>query len=539
MSKRAVLYARVSTDEQADKGYSLPSQLDSCRKYAEQHGFTVIEELREDFSGGTPFAERPEGKRLMEMLRRRAADAIISHQVDRLSRDNVDLLVSIRQWLRAGVEVHTCDIGKIEDENNILLVIKGWQGSDERKKIVERTMRGKRTKAQSGKVVVCGHAPYGFAYLRDEKGRVISFAIVEEEARIVRIVYRWYVHGDENGKLLSAHKIAWRLSEMRVPTPSEARGGYFRKRGAGMWNIRGVLSIIENEVYAGVWRFGWRMGKAKKKRPLEEATVVDVPAIIDHDIWERAQAQRKYNKDMAIRNGKHEYLLRGLIFCGCGRKMVGTLPNGHRHYACNLMFNHHARIEQTCPEKYVRADAIEADVWQEIEKLFSDLDRLSSQLRKAQQDELHQQDPIREELAALDANIKRTEQEAEELTRTLSILTKSDPDGVVAKKMMAQVAQTNELYRGQIKRREDLIAELGSQRLTDEAIQEIMQYARDVQEGIQNPDYGTKRRILESLRVKVTIKNKCYTITCILGKTDGTVRTIPRKNARSIVQASC
>ena len=45
-----------------------------------------------------------------------------------------DLLQMVRTWLRAGVEVHTCDIGKIESELDIVLVIKGWQGSDERKK---------------------------------------------------------------------------------------------------------------------------------------------------------------------------------------------------------------------------------------------------------------------------------------------------------------------------------------------------------------------------------------------------------------------
>ena len=41
-NKRAVLYARVSTDDQADKGYSLPSQLDACRKYAERLGYLVV-----------------------------------------------------------------------------------------------------------------------------------------------------------------------------------------------------------------------------------------------------------------------------------------------------------------------------------------------------------------------------------------------------------------------------------------------------------------------------------------------------------------
>jgi site-specific DNA recombinase len=110
MHKRAVLYARVSTDDQADKGYSLPSQIELCRKYAERLGFVVVAELVEDHSGATPIAERPEGKKMTAMVKSRQADAVVAYQVDRLSRDIVDLLATVRIWIRAGIEVHACDI---------------------------------------------------------------------------------------------------------------------------------------------------------------------------------------------------------------------------------------------------------------------------------------------------------------------------------------------------------------------------------------------------------------------------------------------
>jgi site-specific DNA recombinase len=107
--RKAVLYARVSTDDQADRGYSLPSQIDLCRKYAERLGYPVVAELTEDISGAIPIAERPEGKKLVAMFKARQADALIAYQVDRLYRDNIELLIAVRMWLRAGVEVHTCD----------------------------------------------------------------------------------------------------------------------------------------------------------------------------------------------------------------------------------------------------------------------------------------------------------------------------------------------------------------------------------------------------------------------------------------------
>ena len=137
MTKKAAIYARVSTDDQADKGYSLPSQLDGCRQYVDQLGYSVVAEFRDDHSGATPVADRAQGKRLTEMIKFREVDAVVVHQVDRLSRDIVDLLGTVRNWLRVGVEVYALDVGKIESELDIVLVIKGWQGSDERKKIRE------------------------------------------------------------------------------------------------------------------------------------------------------------------------------------------------------------------------------------------------------------------------------------------------------------------------------------------------------------------------------------------------------------------
>ncbi len=184
---RAIIYARVSTDDQADRGYSLPTQLEACRKYAERLGLTVIAEFTEDCSGAISFAERPEGKKAVAMLKHREADAILIYQVDRLSRDIVDLLGSTRDWIRAGIQVHACDIGRVESELDIVLVIKGWQGGDERKKIAERTARGRDGKAQSGKVVGQGFAPYGHEFQLDATGRVAGLVVKDREAQIVQM----------------------------------------------------------------------------------------------------------------------------------------------------------------------------------------------------------------------------------------------------------------------------------------------------------------------------------------------------------------
>lgn len=393
MTKKAAIYARVSADDQADKGYSLPSQLDSCRQFINQLGYSIVAEFQEDNSGAVPVAERLQGKRLAEMVKSRQVDAVIVQHVDRLSRDIVDLLATVRNWLRAGVEVYALDVGKIESELDIVLVIKGWQGSDERKKIRERSMRGKRAKARTGRVIG-GRAPYGYDHIRDENGGILNFTPLEEEAKIVQLIYEWYVYGDESGQRLAAGRIAKRLSEMRIPTPGETNPGYHRTRGKGMWHAYTVLSIIERETYAGVWRFGVRIGPTRNQRPKDEWIEIEVPALIDRDTWEMAQEFKGQNKVFSRRNKKYNYLLSGLIRCVCGRAMSGEFFSDHQYYTCSWRNNHHVHLEErTCKARSVRADAIDADVWESIRAIFGNLENLQEHLQIAQQEELAALDP--------------------------------------------------------------------------------------------------------------------------------------------------
>lgn len=522
MTKRAAIYARVSTDDQADKGYSLPSQLDECRRFIERLGYSVVADFWDDHSGATPVAERPRGKRLTEMIKFREVDAVVVHQVDRLSRDIVDLLATVRNWLRAGVEIYALDVGKIESELDIVLVIKGWQGSDERQKIRERSMRGKRAKARLGRVIG-SRAPYGYDHVRDENGKIVNFEPLEEEAQIVRLIYQWYVFGEDIGRRLSAGKIAKRLSEMQIPTPGETNSGYHRTRQSGMWHAYTVLSVIAHETYAGIWRYGMRIGPTRFKRPEEEWIEIEVPALVDRKTWEMAQEIRKQNKQFSQRNKTHDYLLSGLIRCACGRAMSGEFFSDHRYYSCTWRNNHHTHLEErTCWARSVRADAIEVDVWEAIESLFGNLENLENHLMIAQQQELASLDPKMEELNAVESMIVQTEADALEIGQALKRAT-----GLVAKSLEQNMNEVNMRYDALCQRREELKAEVGTQRLTDTAIQELVEFARDVFVGIQNADFHTKRRNLEMLQVRVQIDDRKFKIVCLAGEITGEIRQLP------------
>ena len=65
-------------------------------------------------------------------------------------------------------------------------------------------------------------------------------------------------------------------------------------------------------------------------------------------------------------------------------------------------------------------------------------------------------------------------------------------------------------------------------RLTDSAIQKIMEFAEDVFIGIENADFGTKRRILEMLDTRVVVDSGRYEMESIAGRWDGEIRKIKR-----------
>ncbi|MBI3741037.1 MAG: recombinase family protein [Chloroflexi bacterium] len=512
MSKRAVLYARVSTDNQADKGYSLPSQLDACRKYAERQGFEIVGEFQDDYTGTVPIERRPEGKKVYAMLSSNEADAIIAYTVDRLVRppeegDEWDFPVLIRGLARLSKEIHTCEVGKLKtDFASLLMAMLGAKGAgDERRKIIERTRRGRMTKAKGGKVVGGRCSLFGYRFTHDDKGKTKGMEVYEPEARTVRLIFKWYLNGDEKGKPLTFWQIAKKLTEMHVMTPSQAHDYKTVRKLAlrkGIWNDSSIASnIVGNEAYAGTWRYGKRIGEKGEggKRSVDEQIAVNVPPIVDRETWERAQAQRKHNAAMSPRNAKTDYLLRGLIKCSCGCNMSGQMSGAitKRYYRCIRRFY----LKAECREKSVNAGYAEAYTWDSIRVKFSNLDDLWDELKAAQAGMHKEDEPKRAELEAAKEMIEEADRDIDEIAAALPKAT-----GRVGDALQAKSAEANARYAAHVKRRDELTAELGARVLTDDSIADILQYARDVREGLDNVTFDDKRRILESLKVKVTVK---------------------------------
>jgi site-specific DNA recombinase len=503
MNRSAAIYARVSTDDQAEKGYSLPSQIEACRKFALQKGFDVAGVYQDDISGAKPITTRPYGSELQRAIDMRQINTVIVYCVDRLSRDIVDLLTTVRDWLRTGVEIYCLDVGQIISELDIVLVIKGWQGSDERKKILERTTRGKNEKARAGKVVGGGTPPYGYTYQDGE------LAINEAQARIVRMIFDWYTNGSENGIMMSQGAIAKRLTELGIPRPSEAKGWKKKRIWASRWDQTVVKWIISSETYCGTLRYGKYIGARGRggKRPEDEQIPISVPAIIDREKWLIAQERREYNSRFGRRKRKTEYLLRGLLFCGCGRHMVAS--NGK--YYCTRRYRTFGG--ERCTEPFVHALKVEHISWGYIMRLLTNADEFENALREAQAFEAEQMQPKQKELEHVKALLIDTEYEAVQVAETLKKV-----KGIVAEKLQAQVDEIDRRYQALQKRKAELESDLQTE-LSDGTIETLLEFREAVAVGLNNPTPEEKRLWVELLKTRVTVTNQIAVVTCRLSRT--------------------
>jgi len=517
MTKRAVLYARVSSDDRSKEGRNLTGQLDMGRKYAQEHGYTVVAELAEDDRGASGAEiDLPQLNRVRGMARAGEFDVLVVREIDRLSRNLAKQLIVEQELKGAGVSIEYV-LGEYPDtpEGNFQKHVKAAVAEYEREKITERNTRGRRLKVEQGNVMTHGQSPYG--YRLAEAGGKQTLEVFEPEARVIRMMFDWYTVGDGEQGPMSFRAIARRLTEMGIQTHADLRinagARHKKKRRAGEWAVSSVSWLIRNEVYAGVWRYG----KRRKDKP---SIGVEVPAIVSRETWEAAQARRAQNKRDSRRNLKREYLLRRRAFCECGYKMIAqaktTGGKVYLYYRCSDSIG--ATALPACKSPHFRADHVDAVVWDWIKSFLTDPATLTEGLEAQREEREKANEPLRDRLAVADSLLADNRRQLE---RLLDLYLSGDFD----KEMLTERKARLETTIGALEReRADLVARLDAKTLTDEQIQTITDLAERVKRRLPALDesFEARRRLIELLDVWVTLAvedgKKIVYARCLLGE---------------------
>jgi site-specific DNA recombinase len=491
----AAIYARVSTTEQADKGFSLPTQIEACQALATREGYAVPEShiFVDDYTGTS--LNRPQLTGLRELVRNRLVSAVIVHDLDRLSRKLAHQLLLSEECEQASVVLHIVTMpaqGK-SPETQLLANVRGIIAEYERAKLLERTERGRRGRAQAGKI--CGGLPpLGYQYGQG------TYRIDEAEAALVQDLFHRFAAGG-----LSLYGAAAWLTAQGIATPRERRGkGPHRTAGPAVWNSETVRRILRNETYLGTAYYGKQSRLPGARNPDLRTrwqtnvragwTPIAVPPIISQEVFDAVQAQLCRNAQAARRNRKYEYLLvSGRLRCGqCGRGMSGSInQRGLRFYKCTR-----AAFEPCAHRRrVVLAERVEPAVWAAIERALRNPTLIAEEVTRRREDTSGQQTALAQErheyerqLAQCEKDLKRWE--AAYLGEAI------DLDDFKAKKTEVETRRasaTRELAR--LDDQQHLLeqVELETAMLTD--------YCRRVSQQLHRFDVAEQRLALEALNI--------------------------------------
>lgn len=512
---RAIIYARVSTDDQAERGYSLPTQLEAMRDYAAAHGLRVVRELQDDYSGAK--LDRPALDELRAAIERQEADAVIVYAADRLSRNLAHLLILREEFNRAGIELHYVNRGKTEDtaESRLTENIEGVIAEYEREKIRERTRRGKIAKAKAGKWVGAGFVPYGFRKVGIKQDSRLE--IDEQEARIVRRIFDMYV--GQNGYAPTPMRLIARiLSQEGVPTPGR---GY--KIGRGWWSHT-IHSIIDRPTCIGIFQFG--------------GVTINFPelALIDQETYDAGQKRRARNKELSDRNRKYPYLFTGYGKCTCGGKLCGSSlgagkgkPRVH-YYVCNRKKVYPHLVD--CKERFIRVEVFEGLIWEWLVSLLTDETKLEKGIREYANSRETDLTKARERLAMIDEMIERADKRIARLSSDLRDLESESARAAIKKDIDAFGKEKDSL----IAERDTAMANIAKREVSETDCEHIRETARAIRQKLNGkPTYQEKRALFDAIGLTIQLQHdeqgRALFVTCGLAM-QGESLSLKGKRAR-------
>ncbi|HOX60244.1 MAG TPA: recombinase family protein, partial [Verrucomicrobiota bacterium] len=396
---RAGLYARVSSEQQA-KENTIASQVEALRQRMTQDEVVGEPELcfvDEGYSGST--LVRPALERLRDLAAAGGLDRLYVHSPDRLARKYAYQVLLVDELRRCGVEIVFLNrqIG-VSPEEDLLLQVQGMVAEYERAKILERSRRGKRHAAQSGRVNVLSGAPYGYRYVSKREGDgEAGYQVVFEQARVVSQVFEW-VGRDR----LSIGEVCRRLLREGIPSP----------RGKSSWDRSTAWGILRNPAYKGSAAFGKTRngprrprlrayrGQAEQPRrvcaaydvPCEEWTPIPVPAIVGEDLFNAVTEQLAENRHRRQQQRRNCYLLQGLLACACcghalyGKPLSLSSRKGKKrkyaYYRCIGTDAYRFGGQRICHNKQVRTDVLEAAVWEDVCSLLNEPERIEQEYQR-------------------------------------------------------------------------------------------------------------------------------------------------------------
>lgn len=454
--KRAALYIRVSTLEQAQEGYSVGEQKERLIAYCKAKDWLIADIYVDGGYTGSNL-KRPGIQKLMAETDK--FEMVLVYKLDRLSRSQRDTLYLIEEVFRPN-DVDFISMQESFDTSTpfgkAMIGLLAVFAQLEREQIKERTWMGRVARAKTGLYHGGGHIPIGYEY---SDGKLV---INPYEAEQVKKIYEWYLSGS------SLKAITDRLQD---------EGCTNKYSSYNSWSS--VRNILGNETYTGRLHFGDIV--------VENAH----EAIISDEQYKAAQVLRGKKQELYGPAFQSKHMLTGLMFCGkCGGRYYLRNSGKYSYYACYSRTKQMKNMikDPNCMNKIWKAPELDALVDSKIRELLQSpkmaAELAASRLKKT---------PAVSSNANIEKRIRDIDKQISKLMELYQM------DDIPAELLGGKI---NKLYGERTALQETLLPDEEPSAIPFDLVKELIADAAQIWD---YADESQKRRILQSLISKIVI----------------------------------
>ncbi|CUP79597.1 site-specific DNA recombinase [Clostridium baratii] len=425
--KIIAIYCRVSTDEQAEFGYSIDEQKRLLEEWCKANDYIIYKCYSDRGISGKNIKDRPALKELLSDAKEGKFDMVISWKINRVSRKLEDVLkiVNILEKNNITFKSYSEPFETDTPAGRMQFQMMALIGEFERGTIAQNVKMGMIAKAKSGNW--CGGRVLGYDLVpnnspEEEKKGKNKLEINEKEAEIVRFIFNEYSKG----------------KGYKAITNKMNKLGYKTKKGNN-FSVGSIRDILTNPVYIGEIRYNVRQNWSEKRRRNINPNPIRVKgkheAIIDRELWDKVQLILESKKGKPSRIYDGEYPLTGILRCPkCGAGMVisrttNTLADGTKkriaYYCCGNWKNKGTSV---CNSNTIRVDKANEYVFKKIEELVSNEAMIKAVVKNINKERKDKVKPAKRLLGDIDKELEKLDKRKRKIFEAYEddILTKEE-----------------------------------------------------------------------------------------------------------------
>ena len=488
---KVALYARVSSEAQ-DTDLSLSAQLRALREYAQRNGHQVVREFIDEAESGRT-VDRPAFREMITLAKTKSPpfEAVLVWKLNRFARSRADSITYKTLLRNKGIEV--ISINEPVDDSPTGRLLEGViESIDEfySANLGQDIKRGLRENARRG-FFNGSRPPYGFHKVAIRDGAKIRNKLEPDpkdsvSVRVVRRIFNMALND------MGCKEIAKTLNHEGARTSNSER-----------WGKVTVHKVLTNEAYCGTLVWGGKPGHPAIHSGEPPVRVKNAwPAIIDKDTFRLVQHKMALKRPKVThpRTVPSFYLLSGILFCFCGRAMIGRSAKSHNYfyYMCSRGCK---QGKEACNARALPKEKLERIVIEQLQSRVLTDDNLEELVKLVNEELKSTSSKLKERLDICDAELRDVKARLSRLYDVLETGKLGLDDLALRIKELKE--RQDELSKTRVQVEADMVAQGVEEVEVD--IDTVKSYTRDLKSLLEESDITERKAFLRSFIKRIEI----------------------------------